>query len=143
MLAGKRGWKSEPIFDAIAKHNRDNSIVYAGYLTRAEAITLLKGAHACLYPSLYEGFGLPVLEAMACRCPVVTSNASSIPEVVEDCGLMASPDDIEAHAKHLDQILTDDEFAESLRQRGLNRARQLTWTHCAERTLQTYMKVAA
>jgi glycosyltransferase involved in cell wall biosynthesis len=91
-----------------------------------------------VYPSLYEGFGLPNLEAMACGTPVVTSNASSMPEVAGDAALLVDPHDEEEIARAMEMILTLPELATALTHRGLERARQFTWAKAAERTYAAY-----
>ncbi len=93
------------------------------------------------FPSLYEGFGLPPLEAMACGVPVVASNASSLPEVIGDAGLMVDPLDVEALAGALGRALWDDEWRAEAIARGLARARQFTWRRAAEQLLAVYERV--
>jgi alpha-1,3-rhamnosyl/mannosyltransferase len=91
-----------------------------------------------VYPSLYEGFGLPVLEAMARGVPVACANASSLPEVAGDAALMFDPTDEHAIAVAIERLLTDAPLAAGLRERGLRRAREFTWERAAERTLDVY-----
>ena len=98
---------------------------------------------ACLlaYPSLYEGFGLPPLEAMACGCPVITSNTSSLPEVVGDAAIMIDPYDVDALAKAMTEILTNDRLREEMVKKGLAQARKFSWERTAEETLKVYQRV--
>ena len=94
------------------------------------------------YPSLYEGFGLPPLEAMACGTPVVTSNTSSLPEVVGEAGIMVDPHDVQSLADALERVLTDPALASTLRERGLERARRFTWERAARAHLDVYAELA-
>ena len=96
MLTGSPGWKSDLLIEEIKELNKrfNNSIILTGFVTDNELAVLYSGAYAFLYPSLYEGFGLPPLEAMQCGAPVITSNSSSLPEVIGDCGIMIDPTSI-------------------------------------------------
>jgi glycosyltransferase involved in cell wall biosynthesis len=105
-----------------------------GYVSEPDKVALLSGAEAFLYPSLYEGFGLPVLEAMACGTPVVTSDVSSLPEVGGDAAVLVDPADPEAIAAGIDRVLSDRDLRERLQSAGLERAGQLTWEETARRT---------
>jgi glycosyltransferase involved in cell wall biosynthesis len=96
--------------------------------------TLYSGALAFVYPSLYEGFGLPPLEAMACGTPVLTSNVTSLPEVVGDAGLLVDPYNVEAIAHGIRRLVEDSALREELKRKGLERAKQFTWERTAELT---------
>ena len=102
----------------------------------------LSAAAVFAFPSRYEGFGLPPLEAMACGTPVIASNASSLPEVVGDAGLMVPPDDVPALAQALSEVLGDRDLQRNMRERGLTRARCFTWEETARKTLQVYEELA-
>ncbi|MDY7040562.1 MAG: glycosyltransferase, partial [Chloroflexota bacterium] len=91
-------------------------------------------------PSLYEGFGLPPLEAMACGTPVITSNTSSLPEVIGNAGLMVEPEDVDGLAAAIDCVLQDDDLRRRIVQRGLARARQFTWERAARQLLEVYTR---
>jgi len=109
-----------------------------------EAIRTLYHQAACLvYPSLYEGFGLPVLEAMACGCPVITSNVSSLPEVAGEAALLIDPLRIETITTALVSLLTNPGLSQSLRQKGFEQARRFTWEATARKTLEVFEKVKA
>jgi glycosyltransferase involved in cell wall biosynthesis len=95
------------------------------------------------YPSVYEGFGLPVLEAQACGTPVLTSNVSSLPEAAGDAALMVDPYDVEALAAGLNQLLTDGPMRHQLRERGLAHARLFSWPHAAQETARVYWRALA
>ncbi len=141
LLVGRRGWFAEPVFEAIAKLRLSRRVKYAGYLPRPDVILLLRGAAACLYPSLYEGFGLPVLEAMAARVPVMTSNAASMPEVIGGHGIVVEPEEVDALEWGLEQLLTQPAACEQMAERAFVRARSLTWENSAKRLLDVYRAV--
>jgi len=98
-------------------------------------------AELFVFPSLYEGFGLPPLEAMACGMPVITSNTSSLPEVVGEAGIMVEPRDVSGPIEAMERILTDKRLREEMRIKGLERARQFTWERAARETLKVYHEV--
>lgn len=103
-----------------------------------DLIQLYNLADAFMLPSLYEGFGFPVLEAMACGTPVLTSNRTSIPELAGDAGVVLDPTDAREYAEHVFRVFTDDRYAADLRRRGRERARQFTWESCARATVEAY-----
>jgi alpha-1,3-rhamnosyl/mannosyltransferase len=98
-------------------------------------------ARAFVFPSRYEGFGLPVLEAMSCGTPVICSNASSLPEVVGDAGLLIPPDDVDDLAQAMLQITHDEKMRSELRERGLVQSKQFSWEHAARETVKVYQSV--
>jgi alpha-1,3-rhamnosyl/mannosyltransferase len=102
---------------------------------------LYGGAELFVFPTEYEGFGLPVLEAMACGTPVVCSNRSSLPEVAGDAALLCDPQDVEALARAIEQALTDRDVRAVLQQRGLARAAQFSWDQTAQQTLRAYQSI--
>ena len=134
VLVGKRGWLAEPIVARVQAMG--TRVRWLGHVAREDLPALLSGARALVMPSLYEGFGFPVLEAMACGTPVVASNASSLPEVAGDAALLIDPHDTEALSAALARVLTDPELCQVLRQRGLQRAQHFTWQAAAAKTLQ-------
>ena len=117
-------------------------VVFAGYVTDAQRAALYAGAQALVFPSLYEGFGLPILEAMAVGTPVITSDRSSMPEVAGGAALLIDPYDTEAIVTAMTRVLTDRDLATQLSRAGVNRARELTWESTARQTLAIYRKVA-
>jgi len=143
VLAGGKGWKMGPIERGLAEAGLGERLVLPGRASQEDLPALLHGARAVAYVSLYEGFGLPPLEAMACGTPVVASNNSSIPEVVGDAGLLVDPYDVEAIAAALGQVLTDDGLRAELAARGLRRAARFSWAKTAELTMQTYRRALA
>ena len=136
VLVGGRGWRNAE-FDALLAEVR-SPVRLTGRVDDGELVRLLSGASCLAFPSLYEGFGFPPLEAMACGTPVITSNRASLPEVVGDAGVMVEPEDVDALRDALARVIGDQAFAEDLRARGLARRRLFTWERCAERTAQVY-----
>ncbi len=116
-------------------------IIRAGKIGDAELVKYYQAVNVLAFPSLWEGFGWPPLEAMACGTPVVTSNAGSLPEVVGDAGLMVNPSDYKELAKAINEVLTNDDVRNSLINRGLERVKQFTWERTARETLAVYEMV--
>ncbi|MFQ5611542.1 MAG: glycosyltransferase family 4 protein [Anaerolineae bacterium] len=119
----------------------ESVVHFVGGCSNQELALLYNAADLFVFPSLYEGFGMPALEAMACGTPVVTSNVTSLPEVVGDAALLADPRSPEAIAGAIVRLLTEPDLAAGLRQRGLARARLFTWQRTAEETLRVYRRV--
>jgi alpha-1,3-rhamnosyl/mannosyltransferase len=138
VLAGGRGWNDGPIRVALERLERAGRVRSLGYVADELRPALLTGARAFVYPSLYEGFGWPPLEAMACGTPVVTSNVSSLPEVVGDAALFVSPDDVDGLAAALHRVWHDEALRADLRARGIARAREFSWERTARMTLDAY-----
>jgi glycosyltransferase involved in cell wall biosynthesis len=135
VIAGKKGWLTEAIERRAADLGLAGRVIFTGYMPDDDVPALLSGALAFVFPSLYEGFGMPVLEAMACGAPVLTSTTSSLPEVAGDAALLADPADTAAIAAGLARLASDPQLRGELRARGLQRAAQFTWARCAEQTL--------
>ena len=138
VLAGRAGWMFEAVFETIRRLGLEDAVIHTGYVGREEAVLLLRGAFACVYPSLYEGFGLPVLEAMASRVPVLTSNVSSLPEVIGDTGIQVAPDDVDAIAAGLEALVERREEALARVEAAYERARGFSWTASAEALARVY-----
>jgi len=138
VLAGNRGWDYEAVYTAAAAARHREWIRFTGFVSEADLPALYAGADLFVYPSSYEGFGFPVLEAMACGAPVITSNVSSLPEVAGDAALLVNPLDVGELAAAMERILSDPTLREVLRVRGLEQARRFTWEETARRTLQVY-----
>ncbi|MCQ6963212.1 glycosyltransferase family 4 protein [Methanolobus chelungpuianus] len=124
----------------LLKLNKD--VVFIGYISEEELTKYYNAADLFIFPSLYEGFGLPPLEAMACGTPVITSNTSSLPEVVDDSGIMVDPFDIDSMATQMYDILTNEALHESLVKKGLKRARMFTWKDTAKKTMEVYNELS-
>ncbi len=129
--AGRRGWLYAEVQRAVREHGMADSFRLIEDADDGELRLLYAGAVALAYPSLYEGFGLPCVEAMACRCPVVASAVSSVPEVVGDAGLLVEPTDVEALADALSRCLGDTELRATLIERGTAQAARFTWERSA------------
>jgi glycosyltransferase involved in cell wall biosynthesis len=143
VVVGRKGWLSEGIYEKFESSPVRDDIIFPGFIADEELPTLYSAAAALAMPSFYEGFGLPLLEAMACGTPVVSSNAASLPEVVGDAGPKVDPNDVEALAESLAQVLTDESLRAANRARGLERAAQFTWRAAAKRLLDVYERVGA
>ena len=143
VLAGGDGWANDELRPRVASLERQGRVRPLGYVPEALLPPLLGGARIFVYPSLYEGFGLPPLEAMACATPVITSNVSALPEVVADAAVQVDPLDVDALAAAIERVWDDDELQAALRERGLERSRQFTWEATARQTLEVYRTVAA
>jgi glycosyltransferase involved in cell wall biosynthesis len=114
---------------------------FLGHVPQADLPALYSAADVFVFPSLYEGFGLPALEALACGTPVVASNVSALPEVVGDAALQVSPLDVEALADAMERLLRDDRLRADQRERGLRRAAQFSWDKAARQTAEVYRRV--
>lgn len=137
-LVGPRGWDDTPILAAA----RDAGARILGQVSETELRALYAGAAAFAYPSLYEGFGLPVLEAMAAGAPVITSSVSSLPEVVGDAALLVDPTDTDSITDALSRLLGDSQLADELRRKGHGRARLFSWERTARETLALLRSLA-
>jgi glycosyltransferase involved in cell wall biosynthesis len=136
VLAGQKGWLYEEIFARVRKLNLEDSVILTGYVPDADLPALFGGALAFVFPSLYEGFGLPVLEAMACGTPVICSNVSSLPEVGGDAALLVDPLDTKALAEAMHQVSTDEGLRTTLVDRGYQQIKRFSWQRCANQVLQ-------
>jgi glycosyltransferase involved in cell wall biosynthesis len=135
VLAGAKGWYFGRIATALAALGLAGRVLLPGYIADADVPAVLSAATALLYPSLYEGFGLPALEAMACGTPVVVANASSLPEVVGQAGLLIDPLRVEEITAAIQRLLTDEGLRAELGRRGQERARLFSWERCARETM--------
>jgi glycosyltransferase involved in cell wall biosynthesis len=143
LIAGGKGWLFEPIAALVEELGLQNDVTFTGYVP-AEDLPALYSAAACvLLPSLHEGFGFPVLEAMACGAPVVCSNVSSLPEVAGDAALLVPPTDADALAAALRLVLTQPQLAARMREAGLRQAARFTWERCVRETAALYAETAA
>jgi glycosyltransferase involved in cell wall biosynthesis len=127
VLAGANGWLCGGVHEAVRRERMEAHIVFAGAVSDQELLLLYNAADVLVYPSLYEGFGLPVLEAMACGLPVIASDASSLPEVVADAGILVPPVDGAALGAAILRVSEDRGFHAELSGRGLERAAQFSW----------------
>jgi len=141
VLVGKRAWLYDETLRAINEHGLLDSIILTGYVPQGDLPALYSGAVCFVYPSYFEGFGLPPLEAMKCGAPVIVGNRTSLPEVVGDAALMVDPFDIESLASAIGHVVWNKAVREELRVKGLAQARTFDWRETARRTLDVYQEV--
>lgn len=137
-IVGRNGWEYEDIFRRVTEHGLGDRVRFLGHVPQDDLVALYNGARAFVYPSRYEGFGLPILEAMQCGTPVVTTTASSMPEVAGEAALLVEPTDVAALADAIARLLSDDTVARDLSARGIARAATFSWERCAADTLGVY-----
>ena len=142
VIAGRRGWLYEPIFRRLKELELEQSVQLIDRPSDAALMALYSACDLFAYPSLYEGFGIPPLEALACGAPVVCSGSSSLPEVVGDAALTFDPLDVEQFAASLERVLSDDAFRDDLRERGPRQAAQFSWERAACQTVEVYEAAA-
>jgi len=140
VIAGATGWKIKDIFKELYASDYQADIKFLGYIDKADKPALYSLCSVFAYPSFYEGFGFPPLEAMACGAPVVTSNVSSLPEIVGSATLIVDPYNTNAITTALEQVLTDDALAERLRRDGLEQVKRFNWANTAQRYLELFNK---
>lgn len=141
IIIGQKGWKYNEIFETINRLGLNDEIIFTGYVPDEDLVKFYNAADLFVYPSLYEGFGLPPLEAMACGTPVITSNTSSLPEVVGDAGIMVDPYETDVLSDEMYKILTNESLHSNLRKRGLKRAEKFSWDRTARQTWKVYQDV--
>lgn len=142
VIVGARNyWKSSPVAQKVEQLGLQGQVIFTGYIPDEDLPALYNGADLFCFPSLYEGFGLPVLEAMACGVPVVTSNCSSLPEVAGDAAILVDPYNVAEITSAMRRVLEDTELAQWLRDKGQERARQFSWAKTAQETIAVYEKV--
>jgi len=145
VIAGRYQNLGHPLFpdprQTVESLGLEARVIFTGQVREQDKAPLFSAATVFAFPSLYEGFGIPVLEAMACGTPVLTSNRSALPEVAGDAGLLVDPYDTEAICGGLAELLESQSVREDLARRGLERARRFTWDHVAEQTVRVYRQV--
>ena len=143
VIAGRQGWLYDEVFKVVEQRGLAAHVMFLGAVSPEELVFLYNGARALVFPSLYEGFGLPLLEAMACGTPVIGANVSSIPEVAGDAALLFAPGDLDCLVGGLERLLLDNDLVMRLRDRGFARAGQFSWRHTAQETLALYRRLAS
>jgi glycosyltransferase involved in cell wall biosynthesis len=138
IMVGERGWKCDEIYARAARPDIASRTVLPGYVPESELPSLYSHALACVYPSLFEGFGFPVLEAMACGAPVITSNTTSLGEIGAGAALLVDPLDTSALTQALIRVASDPALRQALREKGLERAAAFSWRNTGALTLQAY-----
>lgn len=142
VIVGRRGWLYDETLRALEETDVKDSVVLTGYVPESDLPALYSGALCFVYPSYFEGFGLPPLEAMKCGTPVVVGNATSLPEVVGDAGLQVDPFDVSAIAGAINELINNLELRRELSVKGLKRAELFEWRNTARQTLRVYEQVA-
>ena len=141
MVTGGAGWLSDVVKERMIKGAREGWVRYLGFVPDADLPLLYAGAALFVYPSVYEGFGLPPVEAMASGVPVVVADASCLPEVTGGAAMLVAPEDIDAFASRLEQALVDDGWRAQARTAGLRVASGYSWDRCARETMDVYRKL--
>lgn len=142
-IVGQAHFKASEVFRLVQQKGLQQQVVFTGYVPDEDLVLLYNAADLFVFPSLYEGFGLPVLEAMACGTAVISSNAASLPEVAGDAAILVDPYDVEGLARAIVQVISDAQLRRSLAERGLSRASQFSWEETARRTRHLYEEVLA
>ncbi len=142
LLCGPWGWRYKPVVEALGRSSMRERIRHVGYLPSAELPQLYAGADVLVYPSLDEGFGFPIIEAMAMGTPVVTSDRAAPPEVAGGAALTVPPESVESIASAIQTVLTDHMLASDLAERGRKRSADFTWRRAAEQTIDIFRSVA-
>jgi len=145
VLAGAKGWKHKGVFKVIEECSKnfdgEKTIKYLGYVPAEDKYALLKNASCFVFPSLYEGFGLPVLEALSLGVPTITSKISSLPEIARDVAVLVDPNNTEKISEGMRKILANKKFRDELSRKGAERAKNFSWEKCARETLEVYKSV--
>ncbi|YAI81845.1 MAG: glycosyltransferase family 4 protein [cyanobacterium endosymbiont of Rhopalodia sterrenbergii] len=141
ILIGQKGWKYQSIFEAIKNSKYQQSIYYLNYLSNESLAFFYSQTEAFIYPSFYEGFGLPVLEAMTLGSPVITSNTSSLPEIAGDAALLINPNDFLELAEAILKVISDSQLRKELTKKGKERAKLFSWEKTAQETLKAYQLI--
>ena len=140
VLVGWHGWGDKKWFEKIKETDLKNRIYFTGHVPDDDLKAIYNGAQVLVYPSLYEGFGLPIVEAMACGCPVICSNAASMPEVAGDAAILIDPGRSDELAAAIETVVHDAEIRTKLVARGFKQADSFTWNHTARKTLEVFKK---
>ncbi len=141
VIAGRKSWMFEEIFDTISEHNLEKSVKFLDYVPHEDLPALYNAARIFVYVPYYEGFGLPPLEAMQCGTPVITSNTSSLPEIVGDGGIMVDPKDVQGIAEKMIMLDSDEDARKENIRHNLSQSRKFSWEKCAQQTLEVYNEV--
>jgi len=140
VIAGSKGWQYDNIFRLVEDLKLNKNVIFTGYFPQKDLPALYSAAKMFVLPSLYEGFGIPVVEAFACGTPVIASNTSSIPEVSGDAAILFDPKRPDAIAHTMVKVLSNETTEKDMRERGLARAKEFSWRKTAEETLESYVK---
>lgn len=142
-IAGGKGWLYEETQQLVEKLKLENKVRFLGRVSDFDLVTLYSMADVFAFPSFFEGFGIPPLEAMACGAPIITSNTSSLPEVVGDAAILVSPQDVDALSQAITRLIESETLREELRQKGFQRVQQFSWPQTARKMLAIYNRLYA
>lgn len=138
VITGKKGWYYEGLFELVEKLDLAKSVVFTGYIEDEEKPALYTGAKIFLFPSIYEGFGLPILESMACRTPVISSNTSSLPELMGDAGILLDPKDKTGWVNEINRLLSNETLRQKFIDKSSHQLGKFSWDKCAKETIKVY-----
>ncbi len=141
VIAGKKGWYFDEIFETANKSKYKDDIIFTGYVKDEDVVPLINGAFAFVFPSIYEGFGMPVLEAMACGTPVITSNNTSLNEYFGDSSVTVDPYNVEDISAGFEKMTLSEDLRKDLIKKGLKKAEEITWEKSANMILEEYKKL--
>ena len=141
VLAGGKGWLYESIFQKVEELGLKDSVLFTQYIASEDMCPLMNGALAFVFPSVYEGFGMPPLEAMACKTPVLTSTEASLPEIVGDCAVLVDAYSVKSIADGLGTLYSDKDLRSNLSARGYERSKQFTWSNAGKKLYSVYEEV--
>jgi len=141
VIAGKKEWAYEKVLSTIKKEALQNDVIFSGYIEDADLPAIYSGASVLAFPSLYEGFGLPLVEAMACGTPIVASNISSVPEIAKEAAILVDPYNEEDLSEALVSVLSDQKLKDSLTQKGHKRVSEFSWDKTAQEVLKEYQNL--
>jgi len=140
VVTGKKGWYYEGLFEKVKDLGLEKRVIFTGYVEDCDKPALYKGAKVFAFPSLYEGFGLPPLEAMASGIPVISSDTSSMPEVVDEAGILLSPEDKASWVKSLLRVFSEDALIRRMQEQSKKQADKFSWQTTAQKTIEVYRK---
>jgi len=143
LIAGRKGWLYQATFDHVKQTGMSDKVDFLDFVPDADLSALFAACDAFVFPSLYEGFGLPPLEAMACGAPVICSNTASLPEVVGDAAWLVNPREASEIANAIERVVNDDHLRDELRAKGLAQASKFSWERAARETLDVYNRVSS
>ena len=141
VLSGKKGWYYDDLFSLIKDLNLEDRVIFTGYVAEEDLPGLYNAADLFAFPSLYEGFGFPPLEAMACGTPVISSNTSSLPEVVGEAGILLAPENEQIWADKMIEVIQNQVLKQKMKENGLNQAKKFSWEETAQKTIAVYQEV--
>lgn len=143
VIAGKKGWMYDQIFQKVKDEKLEKEVIFTDYVSADNLPPLISGAKAYILPSLWEGFGIPVIEAQACSVPTVVSNVSSLPEIVGDSAILVDPENAKSMADGIKKVLTDEKIRSDLVKKGLINVKRFSWQKCADQTITALGKIVS